>query len=200
MGQVWHLGQHSKLLVHDWTVPYTFLEHVLQHSLISPFSTNDNVPDNKDPNYDRPWKIRHISTQWWCIFKILCPFQTSGCEQNNSTFQQKNNFVTYCQEIRTFWMRDLQIMRHFWLYISYGHLCTEGQDRTCATTNSNTRSCNIRGTNYHKTNIHNEVLFDLKLEMASKQWSVEINMIYNYWQICMIYQQMTSSVTSTEML
>jgi hypothetical protein len=75
--------------------------------------------------------------------------------------------LTHSHQIRIFWMKDLQIMWHFWLYIPDGHIYVEGQDRTrtTTTTTTNTHSCNICDTNYHKANIRNEVLFDLKLEI-----------------------------------
>lgn len=95
MGQARHLGQHSKLLVHEQTVPYTFLASSLTFFDFSIF--NLWKCDNKDPNYDRPQKIRHMSAQWWYMFKILCPSHTFDCEQNNSIFRWKNNFPTYFQ-------------------------------------------------------------------------------------------------------
>jgi hypothetical protein len=93
MRQVWHLGQHLKLLVHEWIAPFTFLESSLTFFDFSILNLWQSV--NKDPNYERPWKIRHMSAQWWYIFKILWPSHTFGCEQNNRIFQWKNNFATH---------------------------------------------------------------------------------------------------------
>jgi hypothetical protein len=84
MGQVWHLGQHLKLLVHERIAPYTFLSSSL--TFFDFFILNLWQSEIKDPNYERSWKIRHMSAQWWYMFKILCPSHTFGCEQNNSIF------------------------------------------------------------------------------------------------------------------
>lgn len=114
-------------------------------SLISPFSTNNNVT------------IRTLTTTGHG--------KQDTCLHVDNTRSKYYALLSHSDQIKTFWMKELQIMWHFWLYVSYGHTYWEGQDRTCATTTTNTCSCNICDTNYHKANIRNEVLFDLKLEI-----------------------------------